>query len=478
MRAACHLTSIGLCAVPVLLSAQAIDTVLLNEQSFTHHAFVYSTYASVIDRMGRPYLYTANMEYGLRIYDIADPSAPTEVFAQWPPFFAGSKPTNLLQQDELLFVPLGGFHGVTQNAGLAILSVNDPAAPLLLDQWDSTAFSTGSAIVRVKDGFAYLGAMESGIIILDVSDPTDITFVSSFLPDTLWPGIVSYPPNARGMALHGDTLFLCFDAGCVRAIDVSDKYAPVEIGHYVNPQQPPNTAVAYNNATLAGDVLFVTTDFCGFEAVDVSDPANMQQLTWVNPWNCNGLSWFGSDGHTNELITTLNDSLLFISGADSELLIYDITSPASPQLVGGIIHPNDSSVVWGLDVKDSLVVLNYINNSTVIFPPQPYYANDGGFQILTWQADLSTHAYEAAKPELALIAFPNPTNGTLTIDLPGSQGPVAITVCDAMGRPCLGMDASSLPITIDLSLLQPGSYALQVIDPAGVRIAQRLIHTR
>ena len=157
-----------------------------------------------------------------------------------------------------------------------------------------------------------------------MSEPTDIGFVSSFLPDTLWPGIVAYPPNARGMALKGDTLFLCFDAGCVRAIDVSDKSAPVEIGHYVNPQQPINTAVAYNNAVIVGDLLYVATDFCGFEVVDIGDPANMEQVAWVNPWNCNGLSWFGSDGHANELITAMNDSLLFISGGDSEVLVLSL----------------------------------------------------------------------------------------------------------------------------------------------------------
>lgn len=441
--------------------AQPIDTVLLQEQSFTHLPFLYSVYSSLIDRNDAPYLYTAGLEYGFCTFDISDPSAPDQVLCLYPAVFSGLKPTNLFQQEDLLFISLGGFQGTTQRAGLAIFDVSDPANAVMLDQWDSTAFTTGSAIVRVQDGYAYLGAMQSGVVILDVGTPSDIHFVSVLQPDPTWPGIVNYPPNARGMALKGDTLFLAYDAGGIRAIDVSDKSAPFEIGHYVNPQQPPNTADAYNNLRLVGDLCYAATDFCGFEVVDVSDPVNMQQIAWVNPWNCNGLSWFGSDGHTNELITAQHDSLLFISGADSEVLIYDITAPAQPQLVGGLIHPNDSSVAWGLDVKDSLVVLNYINNSTVIFPPQPYYADDGGFQILTWQADISTSVRPDESQDPSLLVTPNPTDGLTRIKRNTSE-PCELIVRDALGRTRVHTRFSGQELACDLSMLAPGCYLLEV----------------
>lgn len=446
-------------------SAQEIDTVLLHEESFVHHPFVFSTYASLIDRNDLPYLYTTGLEYGFRTYDISNPDNPQEVAVYWPADFNGLKPSNLYQADELLYVSLGGFQGATQNAGLAIFDVTDPANAILLGQWDSTAFTTGSAIVRVQDGYAFLGAMESGIVILDVSEPTAIHFVSAYQPDPDWPGIVNYPPNARGMALRGDTLFLAYDAGGIRAIDVSNKSAPFEIGHYVNPQQPPNTADAYNNLRLVGDRCFVTTDFCGFEVLDVSDPANMQQVAWVNPWNCFGLSWFGSNGHTNELIIARHDSLLFMSGADSELLIYDISSPEQPHLVGGLIHPNDSSVVWGLDVKDSLVVLNYIDNSTVIFPPQPYYANNGGFQTLSWQLDISTSVPPTPPMHDALVVTPNPTDGHLFVHR-REHGPAQVFVRDASGRTLIREQAQGSDVALDLSGLAPGAYLLEVVGVA------------
>ncbi len=462
-------------AIRTASNAQAIDTVLLSEQSFTHLPFVYSVYSSLIDRNDAPYLYTAGLESGFCTYDITDATAPDQVLCVYPAAFNGLKPTNLFQQGDLLFVSLGGFQGATQNAGLAVFDVSDPANASMLDQWDSAAFPTGSAIVRVQEGYAYLGAMESGLVILDVSEPTDIGFVSSFLPDTLWPGIVSYPPNARGMALKGDTLFLCFDAGCVRAIDVSDKSAPIEIGHFVNPQQPVNTAVAYNNARIAGDLLYVATDFCGFEVVDISDPANMQQVAWVNPWNCNGLSWFGSDGHTNELITAMNDSLLFLSGADSEVLVYDITTPSAPQLVGGFIHPNDSSVAWGLDVHNDLVSVNYVNNSLVIFPPQPYYADDGGFQLFTWQADPSTDIGHPSGQPRTIVLWPDPASDIIIIGT-GDPTPATITILDAFGRVVKRARTERDRTTLDVSALVSGTYFVLMESGENLRAVRHFIH--
>ena len=445
-----------------ICTAQPIDTVLLAERAFVHHPFVYSTYASVIDRNGLPYVYTANLEYGLRVFDITDVSAPADVLDFAPPSFGGLKPTNLFQESGLLYISLGGFHGVTQNAGLAILDVSDPANAVILDQWDSAAFTTGSAIVRVQNGIAYLGAMEEGIIALDVSDPANIGFVGDYQPDPLWPGIVSYPPNARGMALRDDTLYLAYDAGCLRAIDISDPSAMTEIGHYYNPMQPANTAIAYNNIVLAGDHAIIATDFCGFEVVDIGDAANMQQEAWVNPWNCNGLSWFGSDGHANELVTAMGDSLLFLGGADTELMIYDISALTQPVLVGGVISPNDSAVTWGVDVRDSLVVLGYIDNSLVGFPPQPFYADEGGLRIFTWEADMGTGMKEPTVP-----SFNATVHGNI-ITLSTRSAITALVVFNSLGQTVAAHQVMlSDGARIEVQPASRGMYIVQAITVDG-----------
>ena len=390
---------VSCCAFASPLPAQPIDTVLLSELGrfqFPYWTFPdslsYSTLSSRIDRMGRPYIYMACVEQGLVTLDISDPSSPTPIDTLWPADFGGLKVTNLEQVDDLLYVCLGGFEGAGETAGLATVDVSDPTAPAILDIWSDPAFPNGTAIVKIDGNKAYLGAMEDGIIVLDVGDPADIQFISSYQPDPTWPGIAGYAPNGRGMAINGDVLYLAFDAGGLRSINISDPANPVQIGQYVNPNQPPFTPPAYNNVVVFDGLAYCAVDFCGLELINVSDPAAMVQANWLNPWNCIGLGWFGSDGHTNEVMATMGDSLLFVSGADSEVLVYDITDPIAPVLKGGHIHPNDSAAAWGVDVFGDRVVANFINNHGL--PLQPYDSKYGGIVLFSWFAEFATSFQE------------------------------------------------------------------------------------
>src|SRR5690606_11761005 len=152
---------------------------------------------------------------------------------------------------------------------------------------------------------------------------------------------------------------------------------------------------------------YVTIDYCDLEILDISDPANMEQVHWSNPWNCLGLSWYGSDGHTNELAMALGDSLLFISGADTEVMVHNITAPTEPVLVGGHMHPNDPASTWGLDVHGDLVVANYINNQGLPF--QPYDSTYGGVVLFQWQATFTTGLSALGPASIGMRIVPNPS---------------------------------------------------------------------
>jgi hypothetical protein len=74
-------------------------------------------------------------------------------------------------------------------------------------------------------------------------------------------------------------------AGGLRVIDVSNKRRPREIGRYIN-QALPGKPQAYNNVILEGSRAYVALDYCGLEILDISDPKNIRQLGWWNPWEC------------------------------------------------------------------------------------------------------------------------------------------------------------------------------------------------
>src|SRR5262249_28040280 len=147
--------------------------------------------------------------------------------------FEGLEVMHLTQRDDILYLALGNFFNAKgSRAGLAAVSVKDPRMPKVLSLWKSDDVIRGSATVLVEGNTAYLGAMDQGVFLFDVQDPARIRKVSAFLPDVHFPrknpNRIQHP-NARGLALRGNLLFVAFDAGGLRVLDVGDRDKPREI---------------------------------------------------------------------------------------------------------------------------------------------------------------------------------------------------------------------------------------------------------
>ena len=425
--------------------------------------------ATRFDRSGRPYIYTANKEYGVVVFDFSNPPdiKPARTFSVEQ--FQNLKPTDLVQQGDYLYVALGGFDGVfTQSAGLAVLDVSDPENAAVLGQWDSTAFNKGCAAVRVDGNYAYLGAMEKGVIILDVSDPAQPKYVSHLELDLNWPvppGLFSVP-HARGFALRDDDLWVCFDAGGLRRIDVSDKHHPVEKTKYLNPDLDAAAQPAYNTAVITGKHLYAAVDYCGFDVVDIGNPDQPAPAAWENPWNCSNTNWDGSPGHTNQLTTACHDSLLFLSGADSEVLAYSIADPEKPERVGEWAVLKDSIATWGLDVNDSLVLLAQIWNPL----NTPYIAKKGGIRLLRWGCPQTSSTTTAVQDEFQVRVYPNPARRSVKVTYTLRWGGTASwAVFDALGSlvehgEWPAQEAGTYMANVDLGAAPEGLLFLKVWD--------------
>lgn len=435
--------------------SQSIEAVQFNHVSEFEYIWTYSCYSVKFDDLERPYLFTANNELGIVSFDISDIQTPTPVDTILPADFGGLKPTNLHQNGKLLYASLGGIQGLApQDAGIAVMDVSDPENILILDYWSSPDYSEGGAIVLVEGNYAYVGAMEEGVLILDVSDPSDIQFVSRAYLDENFPqipGLFSVP-NARGMSIRSDTLIVANDAGGLRMVDVSDKNNPIELSKYMNWDLFDIAQPAYNNVLLVDDHAYVPVDYCGLDVVDVSDTA-MSTVNWLNPWGCLGANWNGRAGHTNEIVRH-GDDLIFVSGADSEVLAYNISDRDNPELIGQYINVGDSIVSWGLDVNDQYVALALVDNSVF---QQPYYSDFGGIMILDWQALVGVKEKESE----VLNIYPNPNNGSFRIELNDQTEIDQISIYTADGRlACRAVDLIDGRVVFNL---RAGLYFINVL---------------
>ncbi len=196
------------------------------------------TMTMIHDILGRPYLYVANKEAGLKIYDISTITSPV-LKASVPITSYGSlQAMNLSQDGNYIYLALGNTFTSGQSAGMAIVDVTTPTAPTVTDYYTVPNSSTGGGIVKVEGSYAYLGAMGSGLVILDIATKTKIKSVSQFIPD------INYPDanpsnkalyNARGMEVKNSIVYLCYDAGGFRIINCIDKSNPIQTGRYSNP---------------------------------------------------------------------------------------------------------------------------------------------------------------------------------------------------------------------------------------------------
>ena len=218
------------------------------------------------------YIYVAAKNGGLIV--LKETSSTLTQQAQLPiNLFNNKEVMHLFQEGNYLYLALGNFFESGHKAGLAIVDISTPDNPTITDIIEADNTANGSAYIHVKDNYAYLCAMNNGLLIFDIQNKQQIQLLSQFVPDKNFP--TPNPnsiqePNARGFDIKDNYAYLCYDAGGIRVIDVSDKKNPQEISQYINGTF--NKQKAYNNILINGNYAYVASDYCGLETLDISNP--------------------------------------------------------------------------------------------------------------------------------------------------------------------------------------------------------------
>ncbi|MEO1086665.1 MAG: hypothetical protein AAFY88_20725, partial [Acidobacteriota bacterium] len=192
---------------------------------------------------------------GLRIVDLSDPTMPAEVGSYVP---AGGGGTAVSVQGTTAFL--------TSNTSGWVIDVSDPAVPIEIATFTLPATSFDSDV----EGDHLYVAGQTGVTIFDISNPSAPTEVGFFS---------SSPTSANGLDVDGDRLYIAADTfwGLLIA-DVSDPTNPTLVDSYATPGDGLEVAVDGQRVFIAdGDngarvltcpVMFLFAD--GFESGDTS----------------------------------------------------------------------------------------------------------------------------------------------------------------------------------------------------------------
>ncbi|MES2284220.1 MAG: T9SS type A sorting domain-containing protein [Bacteroidota bacterium] len=382
------------------------------------------------DDLDRPYLYVANKEAGLKIYDISVITAPTLVATVSTNLFGSLDVTNVSQSGNYLFLSIGNTFTNPQQGGMAIIDITNPLLPTVTDHYLVPSSTSGGGIVKVEGDYAYLGAMKNGLVILDVSNKSNIQFVSQFVPNINYPPIANPNPdyyNARGMEVKNSIVYLCYDGGGFRIINCTNKLSPLETGRWCNPAvyTPMDHPKAYNNIILDGNLVYIAVDYCGMEILNISDTSNITLTGWWNPYNCPNNNWFNTPVHANEIQYNKDCKQIFLSTGKSDMMVVDVSNPALPDscnFYGGV---SNSLGTWGVGLYQNEIYLSYI--CAIV----PFPSNWTGVKILTYT---SCPLGIDESNDIEFSIYPNPAQNDIKIETSIYLNNVELTIYNSFGQ--------------------------------------------
>ncbi|MFN8359210.1 MAG: T9SS type A sorting domain-containing protein [Candidatus Kapaibacterium sp.] len=430
------------------------------------------TMTMIHDADERPYLYVATKEAGLNIYDIHNRMQPVLV-ATVPTSALGSLDVmNLSQNGTYLYLALGNTFTNPQQGGMAIVDVTAPTQPVVTDYYIVPGSASGGGIVKTEGKYAYLGAMQSGLIVLDVSDKHDIQFVSQYIPSIQFPPVANPNANlynARGLEVKNSIVYLCYDAGGVRIINCTDKRAPIETGRWCNPlmYKPLNHPKAYNNLVLDDTLLYVAVDYAGMEVLSIKDTSAMTLIGWWNPYNAPDNNWFTSPVHANEIHYQASRRKVFMSTGKSDMKVIDVSNPRRPDSCTSYGGESNGLGTWGIGLYKNELYLSYI--CAVV----PFASNWTGVKILTFDTTTTEVEEPIAIQQASII--PNPNIGTFMVNFGEAiAAHSTLTIHNVLGQIVARQPISSEHEMITLDLPN-GLYLYHVSSISGIMKTGNLI---
>ncbi|NHK30973.1 MAG: hypothetical protein FK730_06445 [Asgard group archaeon] len=304
------------------------------------------------------------------------------------------------------------------NAGMDIIDISNPAAPLFVANFAPT---NNFYDVVVDGNYGYIAAYGTGVHVVNLTVKSSPTFLTTYID----PGPIVDSPNS--IAKNGDIVYY-LDGSTLRLLNVSDPQSPVKLNQFtadylakafsftnnlaclylerfglevVNITTPSDlfsVSQAYfggraDDVFVDNDYAFIANQWAGISIIDVSNPSNPFELITLNGFpfnyvhslyyqnnllyagNGNGLviidisnilepvilSSLENPGISEDIVVV--DNYTYIASRGIGLEIYDTTNPVNPVLLS--TYPVYSSC-YGLDVIDDIAYLTTFANGIKI----------------------------------------------------------------------------------------------------------------
>ncbi|MHB1034819.1 MAG: Ig-like domain-containing protein [Pirellulales bacterium] len=260
------------------------------------------------------FAYVADGSAGLQILDVSDPAAPVRLGAY----------DTLDARDVAVFGTLA--YVADGTAGLQILDVTNPAAPVRLGGYDTAGAALGVTVVGT---LAYVADGEAGLVVLDVTDPANPVQLGTF--DT--------SGTALSVTISGTLAYVADGIAGLVILDVTDPATPVRLGTL-------DASDSTLGVAVSGTLAYVADNRAGLQIVDVTNPAAPVRLrAYTTGGDAHAVAVSGTWAYVTEYRTGLGPGGDYRSGG---LYVLDVSNPSIPVRWGSSYYTNGSALDLGL----------------------------------------------------------------------------------------------------------------------------------
>jgi hypothetical protein len=318
--------------------------------------------------------------------------------------------------------------GILDNNNLLLYDMSNYLNPVFQGSLPLIGTPTG---LDVAGSYVYVAAADSGLLIIDISNPSQPLDVGRFAGEFL----------VLDVAVK-DTICYLMEMGQVTMVDVANPSMPVEVAHL-------DVVSVHNEAMALGDsMLYVVGDAGEFEfifGIDISNPAAPYRRAYGFDF------WDVSD-------MCIMDNRLFVANEQWNYLnSYSIADPDSIIWLSSRIMPSLTAIspfegyLFAVQSYGNLSVIDCLHADTSIvfdsiatpgtprdiasFGALSFIADSSSIQIFMYVGDKTNDDVTLPQAPAILSNYPDPFNAQTTISFSLDQsGPVTLEVYDLLGR--------------------------------------------
>jgi hypothetical protein len=300
----------------------------------------------------------------------------------------------------------------TSQSGIQVVNISDPENPAIVHTFNT---SGRAFAITVAGQTGYVADNLFGITVLDLTDPTDINAL----------GVIDTPGEAQRIVLKGD--FACVADG-EAGLQVVDIKAPA-VQQVIAWVPTPGVAQFFERK---GDYIYLGDGGGGLQVIDVSNPES---------------PFIAGHTPTTHLARHVDvvGNIAYIADTQGGLQVADISDPTKPRIIGSLIDDLPVTQPWTRYVTvDENSDIAFLANLSRLFlvdvsdPGNPTYKSQlTGFKGLDGIIAIKgTYAYVPEKKnggKINVVNFSDPDNPVVvnTIDVvPGEteEGPRAVSI--------------------------------------------------